>query len=593
MKIFKKTIPKDCTIYWIRHANSCSNDYDIVHNPQSPSPQIVPIDDTTDDDDDDEDDEDTEDENTEEGGRTTSDSPIHGGSDAFSNLLNSGRRRFGNILDAARRKTEKSLLIRHSNKLYQPALTYLGITQSIMLGCNAFCTENYTHPLSKYENDNLINISKIKKIYCSPSLRTLMTAILSLRNINNYTAVQIIICPFIIENKNWYSLKKKTFNWISDFPGTDLQNDIVSIRKLSRLVNMIINWLKNEYINNFIDYEINNILIEIKKIISIQLEYNCDSLKSNFDINTIIENITNKLKETKQLHSNDIDKINKLIFELNKFNTNELINFGTQLHKSYIYNININYWDINDNRNDFNKFLNSIPNINIYGNWYREKSKYDALTNEEKMYFLNTRDDLKLFYDYINYTDEDVSNILCFSHGAKIKTYFNRYNTLNTLNGHTSINDNKVFKDALIYINGKGKMRNTQIIKTKYSNNIPTFDICIEDYYQFILLNKVLLSPYKSRAIESAKICNKVCGVIGYLISETSSLTLMNKIKEIMDDPSEKKMDKQRQIYEDSRNWTNLGPIGGGSQTHDPYLNKYLKYKNKYLKLKELHKNLN
>lgn len=479
-------------IYWIRHANSCSNDIDLTNE----------------------------------------------------HLQNQQK----NILyKFANNFTEKYTL--YLKKLYQPALTYLGISQSILLGCNTFKYKNYIHPLSKINSNNLIDIENIQ-IYCSPSVRTLMTAMLSLRSINLQKKIKIIICPFIIENKNTIAKIQKKIN-LND---NDAQNDIIEKNSLINVVNYITDWLNNDFKNKNIDYEIFEILKEITNILNkIDLKYgslddlsyiknnllelinvynnynpslyiikyiyyfikkNIILINPNLDSILSINNIYNsynsynrfeyiydnieknqeldipyKIKSLyinekflKSLNNVDLIKLTRLIIELKKFLFESKDNYN-------LYNYDIMYWDVDDPLNTFNQFLND------YIQNYKNKNK------NEKYNLLNRQIDLNLFYNFIyskynNYHN----NIICFSHGAKIKTFFN-------------------IREDLKKINNKDSMRNTQILKTPFiidkynkSNNVEF----VEDYYKYIILPNKIEGKLFTLIDKNINIYNKICGSIGY-----------------------------------------------------------------------------
>ena len=417
----------------------------------------------------------------------------------------------------------------NSNQSYHPFLTYLGISQSIMLGCNAFTYGNYTHCLSNKKD--LISIDTIDTIYCSPSLRSVMTAMFSLRTINykkqkaNKSPIVITICPFISENTN-YKLKN-----------IDKQNDIVETTQLKEMIQFTNTFIKEDYRKYHNDYEIyeiinkiknNNIIknIEDKEILNLCNNYVCKYINTTNDIynNNVILNIINNLNKIiiRRLEfKNDntlVNELSVLVEELNKFSD----------EKFYVmaYNYKIKYWDNTNNTieskfddNDFNSFLNTkINNINKFNNKSKEVL-YESLNNKKKMNFLNTRDDLKLFYDFLFYKKFTNKNILCFSHNTKIKTHFNRFNGIEIKDYYYSSDKQIVSNENKKYINN---INNTEIIKSVFSINNGN------QTSKFINV----LNDYKNNSLNIKSSCKKICGVMGYIYNSDNEV--MKKINDIL-----------------------------------------------------------
>ena len=417
-------------LYFIRHGNSCSNDVDFIYNSKK----------------------------------------------------NNSLEKF------TKKNTEFISLL--NNKLNHPGLSNLGIAQTILLS-NAFTINGYKNILSNYTSQ--ININDKTIIYCSPTLRTIMSTILSLRSINYYRQknnklpIKIIICPYLIEIPN--IIPKIIYNVLpilesksNIYTPSDLQNNIVEPHKFRKLTKYIMNWLKNNYKKYFIDYEI---FMQLEEVNNILLSNN---LNDNVDIITL-----NKIIDEYYICSSNSNKdelFKKIILKINDIllNNQLLINQASKdnlkliisdlekfLYPELLYNYNIVYMD--DKTSDF-------KNMN-----YQEFVK------------INNEKNFNLFYNYLESKKIINESIICFTHGAKMKAHFNQ----------------------------EQRFLNTQILKSSYKNSkhilekINTFQ---SDTNTILLPNN--MSSNHNKFFNK---CSTICGLLG-----SSSKKMMFKIQQIMND---------------------------------------------------------
>jgi hypothetical protein len=88
------------------------------------------------------------------------------------------------------------------------------------------------------------------RYYCSPSLRTIMTACLALRRKSLEKVITLYLNPYIIEHKNYFGSK-------------DQQNSIVPKEKLKNMINYIKLWFEQKYFDNYIDYEFVHLMYDL------------------------------------------------------------------------------------------------------------------------------------------------------------------------------------------------------------------------------------------------------------------------------------------------------------------------------------------
>lgn len=150
-----------------------------------------------------------------------------------------------------------------SDKVKHPPLSYLGICQALNMNQHFVRNDNYDI------------------IYCSSSIRTIMTALFALREKNwrlpDNEKLELVIIPYINEHKN-----------SADAIGmVDNQNVILNIEQLNDLIPFIKSWISTKYFQYFTDPIFYNELSDIKK----NLYSNIESGTSSEEINILIDKI--------------------------------------------------------------------------------------------------------------------------------------------------------------------------------------------------------------------------------------------------------------------------------------------------------------
>jgi hypothetical protein len=177
-----------------------------------------------------------------------------------------------------------------SPKIMHPPLSPLGIMQAIALG------ESFFNTIEDKDNYNIY--------YTSPSIRTIMTAILSLREKHQYKPIKLIVTPYISEQLNL----GKYFN-------ADNQNSLPNPANLTLMIQNIKDWFQNIYLTIFIDTHLYNKLNEIyNKLDKIITDIITDKLTPPIQTNisslkTIIDKINNLKKDT---HNKVIQLVERL-----------------------------------------------------------------------------------------------------------------------------------------------------------------------------------------------------------------------------------------------------------------------------------------
>lgn len=244
-------------------------------------------------------------------------------------------------------------------KTSHPPLSFKGINQAILLGLNKFNNFNY---------DN---------VYCSPTARTIMTALFSLRTVNynrillNQSPIKIIIIPCITEE----------LNYASKF---DNQNTPIPLKFIESVIHHIKSWLHSNYFEFWKDIEFINLIKKVKQLYT--------------DKQSIIDECNNLLK----CHVYDKKSCLKiLISEISKVSEiSEILKIKNNLSKfldpRFFTSCEIDY------------------TLSDYGENYNSNMSY--------------------FYTYIKKTiklDKELIKILCFSHGLVLKNHFRLRDKLN------------------------------------------------------------------------------------------------------------------------------------------------------------------
>jgi broad specificity phosphatase PhoE len=274
-------------------------------------------------------------------------------------------------------------------KIQHPPLSYEGIQQAVYLGI-----------------DNKIIDKYFDEYYCSPSLRTIMTACLALRNKKDIT---LKLNSNLIENKNFA-------NVIS----ADQQNAVVKSENLKKMIEYIKSWFQNKYFDNFIDYEFISLIYDLVLLLHINnrlskpmyaLLFNNDDktrtrteiLRNLIDLISLYDNFESPLLYITKSES-------KLLYDNNKYNIIKFLNgenFEICMHFNSQKKLKLS---------DIIESLKKFLDINYYFNnnitiSYDYKEDSDI---EEKHKIQN----------FIDFLDKDKKNILCFSHGETLRKYF-------------------------------------------------------------------------------------------------------------------------------------------------------------------------
>lgn len=399
-------------------------------------------------------------------------------------------------------------------KISHPPLTFKGIQQAIILGVDYFNNE--------YNYDVL---------YCSPSLRTIMTALLALRTINynriinEYSPITIKLIPHLIELKNYAG-------------SYDLQNAIIESEKLKLMVEYIKWWFTNKWFENFIDYELTSLInkleiLLIKLMEEIKKHYSSINELEILLIQKSIQNIFENLEIFKKCY----DDNKKLLL-------NELI---ASIKELFINSQKLSLQIIDDIKQlNFKKFTNPL--------FY---SSCDIDFN-----YTIQSPNIQLFIDFLN-SQSTHKNILCFSHGAILKQTFKL--------------SNKIKNTEIIKYNSDKKQIEThdEHIKTLPYTESTCANICgklydVDNMYLFGIINHLLSDSETQLPVSSL-----------YYNSDP-------KFKLSLNIPSNIDLWKSEQLLKSEE----LSKSEGLSQSEDlsnsksfVFVRKYLKYKYKYLKL--------
>lgn len=301
------------------------------------------------------------------------------------------------------------------DKIQHPPLSYEGIQQAVYLGI-----------------DNEIIDQDFDEYYCSPSLRTIMTACLALRNKNKKIILKLD--SNLIENKNHAATLRQLIQEIKalglniHLDIEDQQNAVVKSENLKKMINYIKLWFQNKYFNNFIDYEfidliydlvlllhINNQLDLLKPILLLLFYNNDDSQTRTTILNNIIGIIEGKGFDNFESPLIYITKLeSKLSINNNKYDIIAFLNGDP--FEICIYHSSKKTLKLSVIIESLKKFLdkNYYFNNNITFSYDYSEEDPDIKKIEEKHKIQN----------FIDSLDKDKKNILCFSHGETLREYF-------------------------------------------------------------------------------------------------------------------------------------------------------------------------
>jgi broad specificity phosphatase PhoE len=399
-------------------------------------------------------------------------------------------------------------------KITHPPLSYKGMQQAINLGIN----------------NEIINMD-FDKYYCSPSLRTIMTACLALRRKSFEKDITLYLNPYLIEVKN-------SAQYLSFFGSTydDQQNSIVPIKNLDNMIRYIQLWFQNKYFDNFIDYEFIHLLYDLVLLLyyNNKLDIYIDTIKNLLsptkpDRKQLLKDLIHLIDNCFRADNAYLKSTNKIIIQnktdKNIFNIYDNICLFINHYNKILENFTI-YQEINS-ENELNyiyikklllKFLDNSSYFNIY-----IKIDYTyKITDPDINTFINNE---------INKPELNNKKILCFSHGQTLKKHFKL----------------------------KSKLQNTEIVHYNHqTKNVKTI------FNNNIIIDRTLLGDTCGKKLSE----NKMFKVINkYFNDENYNVA---KDYDILEDYSIKinKMDDGFEL------------LGGR------YKHKYLKYKHKYLNYK-------
>ena len=317
---------------------------------------------------------------------------------------NKGRNKSSNISLKKQNRSIYNLISSIRNMfVYQPNLSFIGMQQGIKLGMD------------------FINFQpEYDIVFVSPTIRTIMTALMCLRTVKT----KIYVIPFILEHQN-----------ITKIINSDYQNMQVDTDKLKRITAFIKDWLQKEWMKYYDDIEVINVLHLIREYIS---KYDNRNILIE-TINNILNSSTNVLKSLKEIY-NEIKKDRNLYEYLNNKTFVEIFKFDKT-------DVELEYF-----------FRSSPVDFSILEYFDKLNMNKKELGNFDNFY--------KLVLPYVK---DNITRILCISHGSVLRTYFSKKykfdkpkSMLNTQVIEEQIND---FNNS---INMKKHIPN--LLRTEYEN---------------------------------------------------------------------------------------------------------------------------
>lgn len=321
--------------------------------------------------------------------------------------------------------------------MYHPNLSFIGTQHAILFG------RDYLK--SRRPDQKSYDI-----IFCSPSLRTIMTALFALRGTNT----KIIVCPYILEHLNLAG-------------SADRVNPPVKSDILIQYVDIVKTWLEHNWIDRFDDIEVMGLLNDLLEIGHKNHIENIDKVidqikscgKAKNCVDGMIKTIRDLCMKMDELldpsDTNDRQTI-KLLFEL----TDRSVIRGPEVDFSYIKPFEANETDFN--KIDIDKFYKKVM-----------------------MEFVN------------NHPEKNDFKILCFTHGATMRSFFHkRYPAYGEPSA--SLRNTQVYQEK-IYLNPTYGTEKSDInyeafvpilIRSNYQNfEILNQNICSFDSLQGIIVN--------------------------------------------------------------------------------------------------------
>ena len=456
-----------------------------------------------------------------------------------------------------------------------PNLTCVGMQHAILLG-------NYFKNLSK----------GIDVVFVSPTIRTIMTALIAFRSNENLKKI-IYVVPFITEN----------INIVGSF---DITNTPLKSSQLKRMIPFIKEWLHTEWINNFDDIEIINNLISLREY----FQNNKDNRgnKDNGDVETIVRHIESILtckpgnyKSRKDTLTCDNDKKNTsthtktAISGLGNSKCAYLSDLQTlsKLLQTYCDSINCGNRPYDENLVKYFKMFESHTDLKTY--FEGPMVNFDILdyfeSSGKQLYPTQYYHDIVPYFNRF-YTEilgaiqdgndlgldstsaEDIRgslsqsdpNICVVTHGLSMRTYFHR-----KYGGefHHAIRNTQIYSETFSnlsdYSRGAIEISDLKNIG-KYGESNPDSHINYEAY-----VPHDIRSIFKNFEYLNDNVCQmeSLRGVINYALWEDTNKTT-------------KVIDGSKYTCDMVKTSQNIKQIGGGK-----YYYKYLAAKRRYYKLKK------
>jgi hypothetical protein len=498
------------------------------------------------------------------------------------------------IASAASSKVSKTLEGMRAAVFTHPNLTYVGIQQAIELG-------------------HFYKDKEIKYVFTSSSLRTIMTALMAFRNINN---VEIIVVPYLNEHTN--------------IAGSyDSQNLPLDSQQLKRMVQFIKDWLQKYWNIYYDDIELINLLRNIKMAFN-DGESRITNLRQKRLVQTIIEMIDailnckinairGRIRETGVTESEINDKnyediygeclyifgkINDIITNLEDLSTLRRDNFmphyekittNPDIYKKFkdpSYNIMIEETRIfyEENVIDIQTIL-SLSYLREIIN-YRLRDSYGPPVNFKYLTPVPITDNsnINLFYQLLqrifmdklrNFNIRENLSVCVVSHGSMLRSYFSKKYTLPLI----KMLNTQTYREIL---NMNYEIETSRIKNVRISDIPRPTNFNERAYFPHFFRHK-----YQNFEKLNMNLCNlsSIQGVVNYpLYSGPTAVPSFEGFKTVSGfsgnyvdlNPDVKFVysadEARKPSYMDPR----IGEI-----TDQQIHKKYLKYKNKYLKLKQ------
>lgn len=478
--------------------------------------------------------------------------------------------------------------------LYHPNLSFIGMQHAILLGTNFYRNEN------------------IDVIFVSPTVRSIMTAILAFRSI---PGKEIYVVPYITEKINPLgtsdtSLRAKVLGTLGF---NDYQNTPVDSIKLKRIVAFIKDWLSNSWPKYFDDIEVINNLRKLDDI----LKKNQENIKNGSgELNNIIQQYRNIISDILNckpsiLMENNYVKIPNYNYDT-KYQTciDNIIPNLRKLSLLFKENNNIFGNNIDNDIISLSKFFLIFENDDNIKNYFKGPPvNFNILehfeSNPGSHLYATHNEDIKIYFDkfyteiiefafkngILSKQNNDIK-ICCISHGNNMRKYF-------------SFKYPNYFKNEYLHHIFNTQVFEEMIVNYDYFNKSNLNSFNTEKY-----IPPKVRSQYKNFEILNMDICRteSVKGVINYPLwdiknerSMIPGLAFSSPQKHTRDyatpdvkfalptNYSEKKWygapiasEKDIKYYDDIYKQTIL--IGGDDTQIYKY--KYIKYKTKFLKKK-------